>query len=222
MNNKTNSTLPPEPETAKPEQVDEARRRLGKVGVAGSGVILTLASRSVLGGWGTCTGSEMMSGNLSRPGEANYCGCSPGYWGNKNGYATWTDQIGKLINSSHSPTSKFNTVFGVAFYGPNTGSALTTYGSKVTLWQAVHDKQSTNPIISCSGVNEQTAGFHAVAALMNASVYGSRYPTPYQTANAVITAFSGAASNCALLGAFITKVDVYESNSTWCFGEKHL
>jgi len=228
MNNKTNSTLPPESDAAKPEQVDETRRRLGKVGVAGSGVILTLASRSVLGGWGTCTGSEIMSGNLSKPGEANPCGCSPGYWGNNNGYDTWMDQLGKLIRSDHGPTALFNTVFGVDFYGPNTNpananktQALDVYGTDVTLWQAVHDKQSTNPVISCPGVDEQTAGFHAVAALMNASVYGSRYPTPYQTADAVTTAFSTAASTCTL-GTFVTQVDVYDPQSTWCFGEEHI
>lgn len=224
MNNKTNSTLPPESDTAKPEQVDETRRRLGKVGVAGSGVILTLASRSVLGGdWGTCTGSEMMSGNLSRPGEANPCGCSPGYWGNNNGSATWTNLLGTLINSSHGKTALFNTVFNVTYFGPNTGDDIATYGSNVTLWQAVSNKQSTHPLITCNGDsegNKQTAAFHAVAALLNASVYGSRYPTPYQTASAVITAFSTAANNCGLTG-FVSAVDVYDPRSTWCFGEQH-
>jgi len=228
VSDETNSKLPPELAEVKIEQVDESRRRLAKVGVAGSGVILTLASRSALGGWGTCTGSEMMSGNLSRPGEANPCGCSPGYWGNTNGYETWNDLLGTLINSSYSPTALFNTVFGVDFYGPNTNDsdhpnktqALNVYGPDVTLWQAVHDQQSTNPIISCQG-NEKTAGFHAVAALMNASVYGPRYPTPYQTASAVITAFSTATNNCSL-GAFITAVDVYDPQSTWCFGEEHI
>lgn len=222
MDNKTDSALPPEPKAIQAEPIDGTRRRLGKAGVAGSGVILTLASRSVLGGWGTCTGSEMMSGNLSRPGEANPCGCSPGYWGNNNGSTTWTNLLGTLISSSHNKTALFNTVFGVAFFGPNTGAAATTYGPNVTLWQAVHDKQSTHPVISCNGNtgNKQTAAFHAVAALMNASVYGSRYPAPYQTASAVISAFSNAAINCTLT-AFTDAVDVYDPQSTWCFGEQH-
>lgn len=208
MNNKTNSALPPEPEAAKSEQVDEARRRLGKVGV-GSGVILTLASRSVLGGWGTCTGSEMMSGNLSRPGEANPCGCSPGYWGNNNGYATWTGLGGTLISASHAPTALFKSVFNDYFVDPNT-----------TLLQAVRKEKT--PKIFC-GKSEgflKTAAFHAVAALMNASVYGSRYPTPYQTAGAVITAFNSAVSGCTL-ETFVGAVDVYTSSSTWCFGDSH-
>ncbi len=222
MSDETNSTLPTDPEAAKTVQVDEARRRLAKAGMVGSGVILTLASRSVLGGWGVCTGSEIMSGNLSKPGEANPCGCSPGYWGNLNGQATWTDQLGKLISASHAQTSLFNTVFGVTFFGPNTGLALTTYGTNVTLWQAVHDKQSTTPIIACSGSlgNKQTAGFHAVAALMNASVYGSRYPVPagYQTPSGVITSFANAVTACSL-ETFVSTVDVYgKVPDMWCFG----
>ncbi|MDP2787282.1 MAG: hypothetical protein Q8O79_04325 [Pseudomonadota bacterium] len=221
MSDKTNSTLPDELDAAKTGQVDESRRRLAKVGIAGSGVILTLASRSVLGGWGVCTGSEIMSGNLSKPGDANPCGCSPGYWGNQNGYATWMAQLGNLISSSHAPTALFNTVFGVTFFGPNTGSALTTYGPNVTLWQAVHDKQSTTPIITCKG-NNQNAAFHAVAALMNASVYGSRYPVPagYQTPAGVINMFSAAASNCTLED-FVTIVDIYgKVSDMWCFGDR--
>jgi len=211
MSDKSNSTIPPELVAAKTEQVDESRRRLTKAGVAGSGVILTLASRSALGGWGTCTGSEMMSGNLSRPGEANPCGCSPGYWGNQNGYATWMDQLGKLISNDHAPTDLFNDVFVSYFVNTNT-----------TLLQAVR-KQST-PKNLCNK-NEgflKTAAFHAVAALLNASVYGSRYPVPpgYQTPSGVITAFNNAVTNCTL-EAFITTVDVYTSNNTWCFGDSH-
>jgi len=211
MNNKTNSTLPPESDAAKPEQVDETRRRLGKVGVAGSGVILTLASRSVLGGWGTCTGSEIMSGNLSKPGEANPCGCSPGYWGNNNGYATWTDQLGKLISNDHAPTDLFKDVFVDYFVDTNT-----------TLLQAVRKEKEPKNLCGKSAGFLQTAAFHAVAALLNASVYGSRYPVPlgYQTPSGVRTSFNNAVANCTL-ETFVTAVDVYTSNGTWCFGDSH-
>lgn len=209
MDNKINSTLP-ESEASQAVQIDESRRRLGKVGIAaGSGVILTLASRSVLGGWGTCTGSEMMSGNLSRPGEANPCGCSPGYWGNKNGYVTWTDLLGTLVSSSHAPTALFNSVFNNYFVDPNT-----------TLLEAVRKEKAPKIICGKSEGFLKTAAFHAVAALMNASVYGSRYPTPYQSAGAVITAFNNAVTSCTL-NAFVSNVDVYNPKSTWCFGEQH-
>ncbi|MCR6665339.1 MAG: hypothetical protein NVV69_04835 [Methyloversatilis sp.] len=64
-NSQTDAT--PTPQT---EQVDAARRRLTRGGAAGAGVLLSVASRSAFGTstWGTCTGSEIASGNLSREG----------------------------------------------------------------------------------------------------------------------------------------------------------
>jgi hypothetical protein len=211
VSDETNSKLPPELAEVKIEQVDESRRRLAKVGVAGSGVILTLASRSALGGWGTCTGSEMMSGNLSRPGEANPCGCSPGYWGNRNGRATWAAQTGKLINSNHSQTALFKDVFVEYFVDPDT-----------TLLQAVRKEKKPKDLCGKSEGFLQTAAFHAVAALLNASVYGSRYPVPpgYQTPSGVINSFKSAVASCDL-ETFVNTVDVYTSSSTWCFGDSH-
>lgn len=217
MSDKTNSTLPSETETDKAVQINESRRRMAKAGVVGSGVILTLASRSVLGGWGVCTGSEIMSGNLSKPGEANPCGCSPGYWGNINGYNTWMDQLGKLISSNHAPDKSFNTVFGVSFFKKNLDNTA------VTLLQAV--RKEGIPKARCGKPEGdgslKTAAFHAVAALMNASVYGSRYPVPagYQTPTGIITNFLNYVTACNL-DTFVRTVDVYTTSNMWCFGSE--
>lgn len=214
MSDKTNSTLPAESDAKQTGQVDENRRRLAKAGVVGSGIILTVASRSALGGWGVCTGSEITSGNLSKPGEANPCGCSPGYWGmSPNGIVTWNDLLGTLIPSTYAPTAIFNATFGVEFYKP---------WANVTLLQAAAQQKVDKIKISCP--NGKTIAMHAVAALLNAAVYGDRYPTPYQSPSAVIGAFQtafGMGGNCETLNGFKDAVDIYDSEGTWCFGDPH-
>lgn len=63
--------------------VDIARRNLTKSGLAVSGVLLTLNSRSALGGNLVChSPSGFLSGNASAHGIQPSCnGLSPGYWG---------------------------------------------------------------------------------------------------------------------------------------------
>mgnify|MGYP000274083302 CR=1 FL=1 len=66
--------------------VDLTRRRLTGAGLAGSGVLLTLASRPVLANGVCLSPSGFQSGNLSRPNQG-YTPCggrTPGYWGEKN------------------------------------------------------------------------------------------------------------------------------------------
>ena len=67
------------PATNQSSGVDHGRRLLGKAGVAGTGVLLTFASRSAMAGENSC-GSELASGNLSGKTRTNDCGCSPGFW----------------------------------------------------------------------------------------------------------------------------------------------
>lgn len=63
--------------------VDIVRRNFTKTGLAVSGVLLTLSSRSALGGNLTCQSpSGFLSGNTSVHGRTSSCsGLSPGYWG---------------------------------------------------------------------------------------------------------------------------------------------
>jgi hypothetical protein len=69
------------------EKINESRRRFGKSGVAASGVLLTLASRPVLGAEVCKSPSGFLSGNLSTHGGPAICeGRSPGYWKNQTSW----------------------------------------------------------------------------------------------------------------------------------------
>lgn len=223
MDKKQNTPLETEQNANGEKLVSESRRRFSKAGVASSGIILSISSRSALGGWGSCTRSEMISGNLSRPGSTNPCGCSPGYV--RNHESEWRLLIlDGLINSGYSPDASFDSVFMLT--GINGMKGM--FDPDATLLQVAGKEK--NPI-DCDATNfkgtAQNAAFHAVAALFNAAVYGTRYPAPYKTPGAVISAFNAAATtayvscNKQAFEAFITEVDVYDSNSTWCFGDTH-
>jgi hypothetical protein len=101
-------------------QADQSRRRFAQV-VTGSGVILSLASKPVMGSSYFCTGSGGMSGNTSSHGTRPSClACSPGYW--KTCPNKWASPYYpyKIKNCSgtilHQPT-KFSSVFGSCAYG---------------------------------------------------------------------------------------------------------
>jgi hypothetical protein len=183
-------------------KVNQGRRKLG---TAGTAVLLTLPGRSAVAGWGTCTGSELASGNLSRTGTVNPCGCSPGFWWNNNGTSLWTTS--PTLNINFPRTAKFNTVFGVNFYvDPNV--------------QLLAVGPSTN-LPNKFGAAGNT-GMHAVAALLNAQFYGARYPVlGMQTASAVIAAFRAACIDKNSLAAFVSKVDIYgKTADLWCNGSE--
>lgn len=209
----------------KPGDVDASRRRFAKAGLAGSGVILSISSRSALGGWGTCTGSEMMSGNMSRQGTPNPCGCSPGYWGNH--ISEWSKLITQgLINNTYNPEADFDSVFGLGapgMFNPDAklrDVARNSTPLTIALPSACDPSKNNNDFLGSA----RTATFHAVAALLNASVYGARYPAPYHSPSAVISAFHSAfttayaACNKQAFVDFIAAVDVY--TGIWCFGSK--
>lgn len=69
---------------------DESRRKFNKSGLAGAAVMLTLASKPVLGNpIYNCTVSGNVSGNVSshgKPQPCNDCGLSPGYYKNNNNW----------------------------------------------------------------------------------------------------------------------------------------
>lgn len=188
--------------------VDQGRRRLGKLGASGTAVVLSVTSRSAVAGWGMCTGSEIASGNLSRAGTANPCGCSPGFWWNNNGMALW--QSTPTLNINYPPTAQFNTVFNVSFYTD----------SNIRLMDVGPSTKNPN---TC-GANDNT-GMQAVAALLNAQFYGSRYPVAsMHTAAAVISAFQTAFNskkyNKSALSTFVSTVDIYsKTGNLWCNGK---
>lgn len=89
----------PTDNTAAPQAVNTARRRLGKAALAAP-VLASLAARPAL----ACSVSGFMSGNVS-PGHKPSCegsGCTPGYW--KNNPEVWP----KLTRYSAGVCAKWN------------------------------------------------------------------------------------------------------------------
>ena len=160
--------------------VDQTRRRLTGAGLAGSGVLLTLASRPVLAQGGFCLSpSGFQSGNLSRPSQGNVActGRTPGYWGEKNSinkgdWATAGSIPGVCGSKSGNCNmlgwkdtekviaTKFCDVFAC-------GGALSIYrnvpglfpATKMSLMQVMHMGGSQDPF---------QFGAHMVAAYLNA------------------------------------------------------
>ncbi len=210
MNEQNKSPEQSAEEPKRPSGVDQGRRRLGTLGVGSTAAVLSVTSRSAVAGWGSCTGSELASGNLSRQGTANPCGCSPGFWWNNNGTALWNQA--PSLYTVYPRTAKFNTVFGVAFY-TNSNIRLMDVGPSTNHANAYNANGNT--------------GMHAVAALLNAKYYGARYPVlGLQTAAAVIAAFQtacalGPGNRKAQLEAFVAKVDIYgKTPDLWCNGAR--
>lgn len=142
------SDLDHEKQELDPEQkVDLSRRKFSGAGLAGSGVILTLASKPVMGSNYWCTGSGGMSGNTSSHGERAAClACSPGYW--KSSPGSWPSPYYpyKICNEDGS-TAKEATLFNEVF--------TSSTSDKTMMWML-----QNNP-----GSRE----FHAIGALLNAA-----------------------------------------------------
>ena len=184
--------------------VDRGRRRFGTAGITGTAVLLSLPGKSAVAGWGSCSGSELASGNLSRTGDANPCGCSPGFWWNSNGQTL--RQTSPTL-ASYPFTSMFNQVFGRNLFVSDTP------------FQNCKASSINNNSYAISGLPKATAQ-HAIAALLNAAFYGARYPVlGMQTPTGVISAFQSAFDGKKQgISAFVNRVDIY-STGVWCNGK---
>lgn len=160
--------------------VDQTRRRLTGAGLAGSGVLLTLASRPVLAQGGICLApSGFQSGNLSRPNQGNTpcAGRTPGYWGQKNSSAQgdWAaaGSIPGVCDSQsgncnllgwHDTTTVIATKFCDVFA---CGGALAIYRHVPGVYPAT--KMSLMQVMHMDGSQDQFQfGAHMVAAYLNA------------------------------------------------------
>ena len=159
--------------------VDPTRRRLTGAALAGSGVLLTLASRPVLANGVCLSPSGFQSGNLSRPSLGNLpcSGRTPGYWGEKNSirrgdWAAASSEPGKCTSNSgncsltewHDANGNIATKFCDVF--PCSGQlAIYQYvpdsfpAKKMSLMQVIHLNGSQDPY---------QLGAHLVAAYLNA------------------------------------------------------
>ncbi|MES2103889.1 MAG: hypothetical protein V4634_07695 [Pseudomonadota bacterium] len=101
-----NEKRPPQSLVEKSAFAGESRRRFTKTGIAASGVLVTLASRSVLGCEINTSPSGFVSANQSTHGPQQLSqGRSPGYWKN---HKHWP------INN----TTLFSSIFGCAPKSP--------------------------------------------------------------------------------------------------------
>lgn len=121
-------------------RLHQAARRSLLRGAAAAPVLMSLASRPVMGGGSRCcTASGFMSGNASpQPGTGSGCGgYSPGYWKNKTG--SWP--------SSCKTTAKFHDIFT---------SKLNTNCGTQTMLQVLQNLPGS-------------LAFHAIGCYLNAS-----------------------------------------------------
>ena len=166
----TQKAQPPHDLVVQTSSVDETRRRLTKSGFAISGVILTLASRPVLGDLVCQSPSGLLSGNVSAHGTPQTCtGLSAGYWGTHaenwpSPYVAGTSvpSPGKSSAkvSDWSGGSIFSDVFNCNGYGsiyiqPQTIGVNTRYTMMQVIWLG-------------GGGDPHQLGAHIVSALLNA------------------------------------------------------
>lgn len=160
------------------KSVDESRRRFAQSSLIVSGVILTLASRPVLGA--TCQSpSGFVSGNVSNHGTPTTCsGRTPGYWGTHPEVWPTPYLPGKCSSTKQGECTKSkNWSGGTTFCSV---FACTGYG-------AIYSKYTMMQVIWLGGnADPQQLGAHIVAALLNAKMGW----TPVLTEAQVIAMFN--------------------------------
>lgn len=188
-------------------------------------VLLTLASRSALGL--ECTGSLLASWNTSAHPDIVNCkfACSPGYWKTDNNGVNHTIcEWDNYIPSSYSRSTLFKSVF-------NSGDEL--------LYPSLPQNPTSNPVLdpfpgqtleqvvnTASSGLLPTAGFQAVAALLNAAHPYINIAYPY-TISGVISDFITAyrsymqaemrhQNGSFALSAFNNKYDIYTDPNVAC------
>lgn len=160
------------------KSVDESRRRFTKSGLAVSGVLLTLASRSALGGDFVCKSpSGFLSGNVSAHGKPQTCsGRTPGYWG-RNRPAQWPSpylpgQCNSSSGNSCTNVSEWSggTEFSSVFNCSGNGSIYKNYSMMQVIWLG-------------GGGDPHQLGAHIVSALLNARMGWTPVLTETQVKN---------------------------------------
>lgn len=144
------------------KSVDESRRRFTKSGLAVSGVLLTLASRSALGNGFVCKSpSGFLSGNVSAHGNPQLCsGRTPGYWGTHPEqwplpYLPGSCSGSTLRSCTQASNWSGGTLFSSVFDCSINGSIYNGYTMMQVIWMA-------------GGTDPHQLGAHIVSALLNA------------------------------------------------------
>ena len=161
--------------------VDDSRRRFAKSGLVASGVLLTLASRPVLGGWACQSPSGFISGNVSSHGTPPTCiGRTPGYWGtNTEDKHLWPSPYttGKCNTDKSQDSGSWSTTSATMFKNSTLGFHCIGYG-------AGYLKYSMMQVILLGGNGDPyQIGAHSVAALLNARMGWTPVLTEAQVRN---------------------------------------
>ncbi len=159
-------------ETQAPKNKGLSRRRFTQASMIAP-VMMSIASRPVLGQGNQCTTSGLESGNHSGVDEVTCEGCSPGYW--MNHPQSWPPQYNP--DENYDPTDPnqnngtlFSQVFSISNSSPYWG---------LTLMGVLKMTGNSDP---------HKLGFHTVATLLNAAVIG--YPTFGYTESEVINIYN--------------------------------
>jgi len=177
-------------EIAEPAKlVDKSRRSFTKTGLVASGVLLTLASRPVLGGgssgggggWECKSPSGFLSGNLSVHGTPQKCmGRTPGYWGT---HYNWPSnyKTGTCTNTrkkqDYKSWSNTGSTSGTMYKDSTLGFQCSGYGLKLKPYSMMQ-------VILLGGSGDPyQLGAHCVAALLNAKMGWTPVLTEAQVRN---------------------------------------
>ena len=145
MNNDQKNPIETKQDASENLSPNQARRHFAK-SVAGSGVILSLASKPVMGSNYWCTASGGLSGNTSSHGQRQAClACSPGFW--KGSPENWP-----------SPYYPYNIC--------NSTGKVNKYATKFNAVFTSSDQRTMKAVLDNSPGSRE---FHAIAALLNAA-----------------------------------------------------
>ena len=178
--------------TVEQDRVRESRRRFA-MALSGSGVILSLASKPVMGSTYSCTASGNTSGNTSSHGAKVSClACSPGYW--KTSPGTWPSPYYPYSicncsgNKMHQPTT-FASVFGSC-----------PCGNQTMMWVLQNSPESRE--------------FHATAALLNAAKAAAMGMHSAYTVSEIITLYQHGAPASTFSGTYSSTTENCPSSLT--------
>jgi len=190
----------PAVESGAPSKV--SRRRFVQSGLAVSGVLLTLTSRSAVGGNFTCKSpSGFLSGNVSTHGTPITCsGRSPGYWGNQP--ERWPSPYDPGKCQCNQPSSSKSSSSDSSSKSSNSDQSFMPACTKVSDWGegtrfrdvfncngngSIYVRYSMMQVIWLNGNQDPyQLGAHFVAAILNARLN----LTPVLSASQIVNIFN--------------------------------
>lgn len=174
----------------KGQGVDQSRRKFSKTGLIAAPVIMSLASKPVLGN--QCSLSGMLSTTFSGPDESERCGgLTPGFWKTHPDYwPQYSKYPGKITCVTIGGNNKPNVTWDRSL-------ATTMFTSVFGLTSSPYNEMTLMNVAWAGGdVDQYELGAHAIAAWFNSQrsefVYGM---TPDEVVTKFQAAMAGTYSN---------------------------